>query len=100
MRKLLGNINANIPGLVVGVIALLIAVVIGLMIWYKTNTALFTTFKYPYAGVPYTAQNATYANINTTANSVWTLAPIIALVLIAGVIIATIMMFAGGGKKL
>lgn len=39
------------------------------------------------------------ANVNTTANSVFTLAPIAALVLIAGVIIGAIMMFAGGSGK-
>lgn len=101
MKQLLKNNYAagmGIPYVVVGVVAFLIAVIIGVMIWYKTNSAIFTIFKFPYDGTAHTAANATYAAVNTTANSTWTLAPIVGLVLVAGVIIATIMMFAGGHK--
>lgn len=86
---------SGIPGLVVGVVAFLIAVVIGLMIWYKIDASLAasTTF----SSLPSGAR-AAWNSTNTTANSTWTLAPIVGLVLIAGVIIATIIMFAGGKK--
>lgn len=98
MRKVNDLAASGIPALVVGVVAFLIAVIIGLMIWYKTNTAVYTIFKFPYDGTAHLAANNTYAAINTSANSTWTLAPIVGLVLIAGVIIATIMMFAGGKR--
>jgi len=93
--KILKNNEASIPGLVVGVVAFLIAVIIGLMIWYKINASLAgaTTF----TSLPSGAR-AAWNSTNTTANSTWTLAPIVGLVLIAGVIIATILMFAGGKR--
>lgn len=95
MRSLLKCREAmsGIPALMVGVVAFLIAVVIGLMIWYKVDASLAsaTTF----TALPSGAR-AAWNTTNTTANSTWTLAPIVGLVLIAGVIIATIMMFAGG----
>jgi hypothetical protein len=93
--KLLRNENASIPGLVVGVMAFLIAVVIGLMIWYKIDASLATATTF--TALPAGAR-AAWNSTNTTANSTWALSPIVGLVLIAGVIIATIMMFAGGKK--
>lgn len=75
------------------VIGLLIAIIIGVMIWYKIDASLAgaTTFTALPAGA-----RAAWNSTNTTANSVWALAPVIGLVVIAGVIIATILMFAGG----
>lgn len=95
--KLLKDHSAEmgIPAAMVGVVALLIAIVIGVMIWYKVDASLAsaTTF----TALPSGAR-AAWNSTNTTANSVWTLAPIIGLVVIAGVIIATILMFAGGKR--
>lgn len=97
MKHLLKNQKAvsGIPALVVGVVAFLIAVIIGLMIWYKIDASLAsaTTFTSLPAGA-----RAAWNSTNTTANSTWTLAPIVGLVLIAGVIIATILMFAGSKR--
>jgi len=88
--KLLKDENGGIPAVVIGVVAFLMATIIGLMVWYKINSAMLTNPGLPTGGA------TAAAAINTTANSTWTLAPIVGLVLIAGVIIATIMMFAGG----
>ena len=92
--KLFKNNSAmmGIPAAMVGVVALLIAIVIGVMIWYKVDASLAsaTTF----TALP-TGARAAWNSTNTTANSVWTLAPIIGLVVIAGVIISVILMFAG-----
>jgi len=98
MKKLLNNTDGmtGIPGLVVAVVAFLIAVVIGLMMWYKIDAALASSTTF--TALPSGAR-AAWNSTNTTANSTWTLAPIVGLVLIAGVIIATIMMFAGGRTK-
>jgi hypothetical protein len=38
------------------------------------------------------------AAVNTTANTVFTLAPIIAIVLIAGIVLAVVMNFGKGGN--
>ena len=94
--KLFRDETANVPALVVGVVAFLIATVVGLMMWYKIDAALAssTTFTALPAGA-----RAAWNSTNTTANSTWTLAPIVGLVLIAGVIIATIIMFAGGKQN-
>jgi len=90
---------SGIPGLVVGVVAFLIAVIVGLMIWYKTDAAVINSFgSRAGVGTSYVGFNSSILAINNTANSTWTLAPIVGLVLIAGVIIATILMFAGGKK--
>jgi hypothetical protein len=93
MKSILKDTTANVPALVVGAVAFLIATIVGLMLWYKIDAALAgaTTF----TTLP-TGARAAWNSTNTTANSTWTLAPIVALVLIAGIIIATIIMFAGG----
>ena len=75
------------------VVAGLVAIIIGVLCWYKINSAVFAAFKMPYGAGAYTAQNATYASINTTANTSWTLFPIVAIVVVAGVILAIVMGF-------
>lgn len=90
MRKLNDSGDAVMIG---AVIAGLIAIIIGVLVWYKINSAVFASFKMPYGAGPYLAQNTTYATINTTANTVWTLFPIVAIVVIAGVILAIVMGF-------
>jgi hypothetical protein len=87
--------NGFVIETVIAVVAFLIAVIIGVLIWYKTDTALVAA---GWSGMPaggHTVWNST----NTTANSVWTLFPVVGLVLIAGVIIGTIMIF-GSGRKM
>jgi len=69
------------------VVAVLITIAIGLLLYYKIIAGLLNGASLPTAG--YTA----IANLNTTANSVFTLAPIIAIVLIAGIILAVVMGF-------
>lgn len=76
------------------VIALLVSIVVAVLVWYKINTAVFTSFT---ATTNTAAMNATYANVNTTANTIWALYPIVAIVIIAGVILTIVTMF-GQGK--
>ena len=91
---------SSVPGVVIGVVAFLIAVVIGLMMWYKIDGAVINALgSRAGVGTSFAGFNTTITAINTTANSTWTLAPIVGLVLIAGVIIATIIMFAGGKQS-
>jgi len=71
------------------VVAVLVTIIVGLVVYYKIAGSI--------NGLPSAGVTAA-ANVNTTANSVFTLAPITALVLIASIIIGAILMFAGGKK--
>ena len=76
------------------VIATLIAIVVGVMIWYRANTALFTASgSHAGHGTTWVALNASWLALNNTANTVWTLFPIVCIVLIAGVVLAIVMGF-------
>lgn len=95
MKRLKMNEDGFVVGTVIAVMAFLVAVIIGVLIWYKIDAAMVTA---AWSGLPSGAK-AVWNSTNTTANSVWTLFPIVGLVLIAGVIIGTIIIF-GAGKKM
>lgn len=89
MKTLLKNNKAESPASMVGVvIAGLVAIVIGVLIWYKMNTAIYAA-----NGSVKGAQGAVWNNSNASANTIWTLFPIVAIVVIAGVILAVVMGF-------
>jgi len=89
MKNLLKNNKAESPASMVGVvIAGLVAIVIGILIWYKMNTAIYTA-----NGSVKGAQGAVWNTSNASANTIWTLFPIVAIVVIAGVILAVVMGF-------
>ena len=97
MRKFITDLHADIAGgaaMMGVVIATLIAIVCGVLVWYKLNAAVFAAGKAPYgAGTTYTAYNNTWLSVNTTANTIWTLFPIVCIVLIAGIVLAVVMGF-------
>jgi len=76
---------------VAGALTTLVGIIIGVMVWYKTNTALFSAAEPTGHGL--VGLNTIFNATNATANTVWSLAPVVALVLIAGVILAVIMGF-------
>jgi len=104
MRSLKNNTEADLSGaaMMMGiVISTLIAIVIGVLIWYKINAAMFTasmmdprtiasTAAY---NTSYAARLALYNSTNASANTIWALFPIICIVLIAGVVLAIVMGF-------
>lgn len=92
MKKLMGNVSGSAAAIGV-VIAGLVAIIVGVMVWYKLNTAIYAGFRFGTGTGDHTAANATYAAINTSANTIWTLFPIVAIVVIAGVILAIVMGF-------
>jgi len=77
------------------VIATLISIVIGVMVWYKLNASIFAANFV--SGKPQVALNATWLSVNTTANTIWTLFPIVCIVLIAGIVLAVVMGFGRQG---
>ena len=93
MKQFLNDTQGFINGAAAAmgmVISTLIAIVIGVMIWYKINASMYAA-----AGSPRVAANgsAIWNSTNASANTVWSLFPIICIVLIAGVVLAIIMSF-------
>lgn len=94
MRSLLKD-NTGVVGAITAVVAFLIAVIVGILIWYKIDTAMVAS---TYSTLPVSAK-AAWNSTNATANSVWGLLPVVGLVLVAGVIIGTIMVFSRGNGQ-
>ena len=107
MKAFFKDTHADLGGaaMMMGVIiSTLIAIVIGVLIWYKINLSMFT------AGTPdaptiastaaynlsYRAQINLWNTTNASANTIWGLFPIICIVLIAGVVLAIVMGFGRG----
>jgi hypothetical protein len=93
--KLLQNIHAEGGAAMVGVvIALMVAIYIGVLIWFKTNTAIINGFgSRAGVGTSYAGYNASILALNNTAVTVWNLFPIIGIIVVAGVILAVVMNF-------
>jgi uncharacterized protein (UPF0333 family) len=103
MKRLLSE-NFGSAQMIGTVIAGLVAIIVGVMIWYRINTAMFESAGLPVRafgfGVSSAASNATRAaqtavwnSTNASANTVWTLFPIVAIVVVSGVILAIVMGF-------
>jgi len=75
-----------------GLIGLLVAIIIGVLVFWQVNGNL------DYGSVPRARVTTQWANLNTTSTTVFTLAPIIAIVVIASIILAVVMGF-GAGRK-
>jgi hypothetical protein len=96
MKSFLQNKIAAGEAMMVGVVvATLVAIIVGVMIWYKINNSLF--YSMGVQGAAAKTVNATYNTINTTANTIWTLFPIVAIVIIAGIILAIVTNFGRSG---
>jgi hypothetical protein len=76
------------------VVALMVTIIIGVLVWYKINTAMYAAIVV--TGTSQTAINATWSTVNTTANTIWTLFPIVAIVIIAGIILIIVTNFGRG----
>ena len=83
LRKLLKKGDAN-AALVGGVISVMITILVCIIIYFKISVSI--------NGLGANG-SAVAENVNTTASTVFTLAPIIAIVMIAGVILAVVMGF-------
>ena len=67
-----------------GVIAILVSIIVGILVYYKIAGSI--------NGLPAAGVTAA-ANVNTTANTVFQLMPIVAIVVVAGIILAVVMGF-------
>lgn len=86
MRNILKD-DHGYAGMVGGVIAILVSIVVGILVYYKIAGSI--------NGLPAAGVTAA-ANVNTTANTVFTLAPIVGIVMIAGIILAIVTNFGRG----
>lgn len=78
--------DARMVGMIVGI---LVVIVIGLLVFTEISNSIETG----------TTEGAVaHASVNTTAGTVFTLAPIVAIVLVASIILAVVTGF-GGGKQ-
>ena len=93
MQKFWHNDNAD-AGMIGGIIALLVSIIIGVLIWYKINPLIFTA-NYV-AGKNQNAINTTWAAVNASANTSFTLMPIVAIVVVASVILMVVTGFGRG----
>ena len=84
MRKMNDNAYAGMVG---AVIAVLVSIIVGILVYYKIAGSI--------NGLPAAGVTAA-ANVNTTANTVFTLAPIVGIVMIAGIILAIVTNFGRG----
>lgn len=85
LRKLNEHGYAAMVG---AIIAVLVSIIVGILVYYKIAGSI--------NGLPAAGVTAA-ANVNTTANTVFTLAPIVGIVLIASVILGVVASF--GAKQ-
>lgn len=89
--KKLKNNNKAIAGAIGGIIAILVLVIVGMIVYYKVAGSV--------NGLPASGVLAA-ASVNSTADTIFSLAPIIAIVMVAGMILLVVMGFgrtSGGG---
>ena len=79
------------------VIALLVSILVGVLIYYKTAPQIFQSVGSSDVTTYGKLARAQLNSTNTTASTTFTLAPIIAIVLIAGIILAIVTRFGQGG---
>ena len=94
MRQLLHNNKAQGVGggaMIGSVVALMVSIVVGLLIWYKINAGVVGV-----GGANGVAARALFNTSNTTSNTIWTLMPIVGIVMIAGIILAIVTNFGRG----
>ena len=95
MKKILSHNNAEGPAAMVGVvIAGLVAIVIGVLIWFRIAPAVIGGMgSRAGAGTSYANFNASVLALNNSAVTIWALFPIVSIVVVAGVILAVVMGF-------
>jgi len=88
MRKLLKNKHGYARA-VGGLVALLITIIVGILVYWQISGSITLTTD---------TANTSRDNVNSTATTVFQLLPIIAIVVVGGILIGLVIAF-GGGKK-
>jgi len=93
MKKLLHSNNEGSAQAIGVVIAGLVAIIIGVLVWYRINGAINTAALGAHGDTGHAAIGVAFNSTNTSANTIWTLFPIVSIVIVAGVILAIVMGF-------
>lgn len=87
IKKLFRKAEDGYAALIGGVVAVLVTILVGVLVYYKIAGSM---------GITGTAAVAAAAGVNTTANTVFSLAPIIGIVMIASIVLAIVTNFGRG----
>ena len=99
-RKFIQDKTAVSPGMVGGLVALLITIIVGILVYWSLSTGINPNLAYTNANNATNAQiNTSHTNIDTMSSTVFGLLPIIALVVVASLILGVVIGFGreGGG---
>lgn len=86
LRNIVNN-QQGYAAMVGAIIAVMVSILVGIMVYYKIAGQI--------NGLPAAGVTAA-SNVNTTANTVFTLAPIVGIILIASVILGVVAHFGSG----
>jgi len=88
MKAFLKN-KFGYTGMVGGLVALLITIIVGILVYWQLSGSITLTSD---------SANTSRDGVNTMASTVFSLLPIIALVVVASIILAVVMGFGKGGR--
>jgi len=88
-RKLIENQDGVSAGIVGGLVALLITIIVGILVYWQLSGSITLTSD---------AGNTSRDGVNTMASTVFALLPIIALVVVASIILGVVVGFGGGNR--
>ena len=87
-------------GAIGGLVALMVTIIVAIMIYWSISGSSLSHLSYTNANNASNAQmNTSVGNVDTTAGTVFQLLPIIAIVVVGGILIGLVIAFGGGGKK-
>jgi|WetSurMetagenome_2_1015567.scaffolds.fasta_scaffold843271_2 hypothetical protein len=89
LRTLFKKADDAYAAMIGGVVAVLVTILVGILVYYKIAGSMAV-------GTPTSAAGLAAANVNTTASTIFTLAPIVGIVMIAGIILAIVTRFGSG----
>ena len=93
-KHIMKDNKASAPIAMIGiVIGLAVSIIIGVLVFYKINGSLTMSARYGASGTVY---NNSRTAINNSAQTTYTLLPIIAIILIASFMIAIVTRFGSG----
>jgi len=82
-----------------GLVALLITIIVGILVYWEISAGTNSNLTYTNANNATNAViNNSRTNVDTTATTTFNLLPIIAIVVVGGILIGLVIAF-GGGKK-
>jgi hypothetical protein len=82
---------------VVGLVVLLVAIVVGLLVFWEVNNGLATGFPTGLSGDTTNDMLGPWNTTNETSGTIFSLLPIVGIIAVAGIMLAYVSRFGGGG---